>query len=83
MTNEQIFRMFLKKHRKYASFKRQLDTEYISPTTARQVAKYAVDNSFIWDESEEGFEYWSEMDSKWTTMCRDLNIRGPINLNEV
>ena len=66
-TTIKIFEKFLKKHRAFLKYKRNLgkyqdfeefllDTEIVS----------FISQSFTWRGSPEGFDYWKNLDAKWT-----------------
>jgi len=33
-----------------------------------------IDNAFHWDSTEEGFDFWSELDKKWRDKMKDTEI---------
>lgn len=73
LTNEQIFGIFLKKHRKYASYKRQA-------IFMRSIkVEDAIYNMIDWEETTEGYHYWHNLCTKWEGMCEELGIEGNIN----
>lgn len=73
LTNEQIFGIFLKKHRKYASYKRQ--TIFACSIKVNE----AIYQMIIWEETTEGYHYWRNLCNKWEAMCEELGIEGDIN----
>lgn len=75
MTNEEIFRTFLKSHRKHASYKRQVDTTFSTLNVNNTLSL-----GFIWESSEEGKPYWRELNKKWKKLCIDFNLKGLIHV---
>lgn len=69
-----VFTTFLKHHNAYDDFIDQ-DFQY---TKNIQLAELLVD-TFDWEESPEGYEYWDDIDDKW----RDLVNTLKLNRNEV
>lgn len=80
MTNIEILRLFLKKHRKYASYKRQLQHDAVS---RRGGITSAITRAFIASESKEGVVFWNQMSMKWIKLCKDFNIEGELDLTEI
>ena len=78
LTNEGIFKIFLKKHRKYSSFKRGC-SDLIFETEVTN----AINGALHWSSTEEGSGYWAEMNGKWVLLCHDLKLTGDIDLREV
>lgn len=80
MNNEQIFKMFLKKHRKYDSFVKQKDL-----LEGHKIVgiKLAITWNFDKQDTKEGSIFWHRMSCKWVTMCNDLNLEGTIDLTKV
>lgn len=92
MTNEDIFKIFLKKYRKFSYCKRNFKLgfdgwayentlEYINENIVG--VKRAVNCLFIWEQTDEGHEYWYEKEMEWDKLCKEFNLSGNINLNEV
>jgi len=73
LTNRQIFVMFLKKHRKYASYKRNYAQLHRSYQDDSDVTDFLM-SAYDWINTPEGHEYWSNLDSEWGTMVFDLNL---------
>lgn len=84
LTNEAIFTMFLKKHRKYAAFKRNLkhSTSDFFCETEVSVLR-AMSGTFSWEISKEGNAMWRQLNRQWRAMCEDLNINGNIDVTKL
>lgn len=78
LTNEEVLTIFLKEHRKFASFKRQLIPE---PYICR--VDYCIDIGLHWTQTEEGYAYWEGMEDKFRKLCKDLRITGQIDLTKL
>lgn len=78
MTNEQIFVMFLKKHRKYTSYKKQFDKN-LESSNVRDI----IDTSFYWRDTKEGNKYWQDLDAEWEELCEHFDLTGNIYLSKV
>lgn len=81
IANEKVFVMFLKKHRKYAMFKRNY-TKRIRRAHVVE-AREALVFAFTWNGGEGGYTHWMRLSDKWEKMCKDLNIQGTIDLVKV
>lgn len=70
MTAEEVLATFLKQHRKYSAFKRNLDLE------DRTVVDFTIciDMAFTWAYTPEGAVYWSDMQVKWFDMCEHFEL---------
>lgn len=89
MTNEEIFKVFLKKHRKLTTFKEKVKSMR-PPQNIRGVdnrkdlhCKDAIYDSFVWDDTVEGWGYWSNLNGKWIKLCDEFNLDGSINILDI
>lgn len=80
MTNEQILAVFLKQHRKYASFTRQVVDDNISKTAN---VKSCLVTGFIVRESQEGRDFWCNLNNKWDEMVEFFELEGRIDLTNI
>lgn len=71
MTNKQILIIFLKKHRKYSSFKRQVVKDDISKNASTRAILL---KGFYIEDSEEGPEKWQDLNTKWNKLVNDFNL---------
>lgn len=69
-----VFTTFLKHHNAYDEFINQ----NLQCTINIQFSQLLID-TFDWEESPEGYEYWNDIDDKW----RDLVNSFKLNRNEV
>ena len=84
-----IFIRFLKKHKAYNQFFANCFSDNGWRTRNRYPTKNTVTNflnnefnkgsqiitkSFVWDETEEGWEYWLEICNKWDEIRINLNL---------
>lgn len=88
MTNEEVYRTFLKKHRKYSYFKRNfkkgLAPSHIFTINRNDVlVKDAINYSFVWRHTAEGSTYWQEKALQWQNLCSHFKLKGCIDLNRV
>lgn len=80
MTNEQVLATFLKKHRKYASFKRQTIDDNMSRTApVRNCTAYG----FSLIESEEGRVFWLDLLKEWKGLVTHFKLEGEIDLTKI
>ncbi len=82
ITNEQIYKMFLKDNRMYSSFKRQLFNELPANREIVNVNE-AVMDSTNWTKSREKSGRWIRLYHGWNALCKEFNLEGNINLTEV
>lgn len=75
LTNEQILTIFLKKHRKYSAFMRNLNCIGKFPI------RTAIDKALFWDITEEGWCYWDDLEDKWVALCDKFNLKGDIDFS--
>jgi len=40
----------------------------------REISILYITNSFLWKDSKEGHEFWSELDDKWIDLIEDLDF---------
>lgn len=82
LSNEEILTIFLKQHRKYAAFKRNVkyNTSRIFNEEKPEVEGVLI-STFDWLSTKEGASEWEKLDTKWQTMCKDIGIKGLININ--
>lgn len=80
MTNEQIFAAFLKKHRKYSSFKRQTIDDYLSRSAS---IRNCIVYGFNLIESEEGRDFWLKLLKKWRELVSNFKLEGSIDLTKI
>lgn len=69
-----ILIMFLKKHRKFASFKRQFSSELRRYNLSNSSADTYIMTAFRWDKSVEGRALWSDLHKKLEAMCKSLGV---------
>ena len=69
-----VFVTFLKHHNAYDEFITQ-DFQY---TKNIQFSQLLID-TFDWEESSEGYEYWDDIDDKWQSLVNNFKL----NRNEV
>jgi len=67
-TKAPCFRCFLDKKNAYERFRRNLWTE--KKLTVNQFLKsenqrYYFINSFVWDDTPEGYDFWDELSNDW------------------
>jgi len=80
LTAAEVFVIFLKSHRKYASWQRQniMTLHDLVETTAADEQtfpiRYWLDNSLDWRCTKEGFTYWSSLHKKWKKLCIEFNL---------
>lgn len=84
ITNEAIFRLFLKKYRVLMKYRRSrkeytLETECSNSTTMC----HAIMDAFSWINAEECETSWSVLHVKWLEMCNDMKLSGTIKPDEV
>lgn len=82
LTNEEIYIIFLKKHRKFSSFKRQRYQGFRAVIKVTNV-KNAVDRSMLWDTTKEGDDFWMSLEEKWQDLCDKFKLKGQIHLDLV
>lgn len=82
LANEEILTLFLKQHRKYAAFKRNVkyNTSDMFNDKEPDVGR-AISSTFCWESAKEGINKWRVISYKWRNMCKDLNIEGKVNIN--
>jgi hypothetical protein len=73
LSNEQIFIMFLKKHRMYSAYKRNLATLAFPPRSSADVVDF-LSGAFSWTQSPEGITKWAHLGNAWSTLVVDLNL---------
>ncbi len=78
MTNEEIFRTFLKSKRKYSAFKR-----LIKSTSVEQEVDLIILRSFIWSTSSEGTSKWYNIQGDWYKLCNEFKLTGTITYSEL
>lgn len=83
LTNEEILAIFLKEHRKYASFKRQYDSFYTYEDSSAVKVQTAIDQNFSWERTEEGHAFWDTLNSKWRLLVNKLKLTGTIDLDNL
>lgn len=80
MTNEQIFASFLKKHRKYTSFKKQVIHDTVSSDAE---LSNCICSGFSLSNSKEGADFWLMLDVKWEKLVEDFGLQGGIDLTKI
>lgn len=85
MTNEEIFKLFLKKYRKFSYCKRKFKLGFEwCPYNYREVSiNFAVNYLFSWADTEQGGMYWSTLADDWNKLIYNFNLEGTIDLEEV
>jgi len=73
LSNEQIFIMFLKKHRMYSAYKRNLATLAFPTRSSADVVDF-LSGAFSWTQSPEGITKWAHLGNAWSTLVVDLNL---------
>ncbi len=83
MTNAEILILFLKKHRKYTTFKRYVNNDDTASVYYR--VDKALARSFIWTSEgvTEGSEYWLTLHRKWEKLCEEFNLEGTISWEDI
>lgn len=84
MTNEEVVRLFLKKHRKYSMFKRcrSNDTSRYKNIKVTEVGQ-AINEAFDWFNTETDVNTWDELHYSLIDMCRDLNLSGEVEIDKI
>lgn len=84
VSNEEIFIMFLKKHRKYKSFKKQKHSNmnYYSNDHICKIGN-PIDRGLIWCLTAEGSGYWYGLHKKWGKLVKDFNLKDHIDLTQI
>lgn len=84
LTNEAILTMFLKKHRKYTAFIRNVKHHAHHPFDRVEMAVMnAISAPFEWINTKEGNNSWGIVNVKWREMCQELNIEGQIDVRKL
>lgn len=78
MTNEEVLRTFLKKHKKYTSYKHHYDKQFKTVQVEKVIAV-----SFYWSHTKEGHAYWSDINHKWKELCTHFDLNGVIYITKV
>lgn len=69
------FIFFLKEHNLYKDFRQNFDADY-NPNTIISMISHgmaqAVNDSFTWRETPEGFHHWEVANMLWTKVCHDI-----------
>lgn len=83
LTNEEIYKVFLKENDVYEYFENHkflgVSPAYNRTTSVRD----AINISFIWTKTEQGQDFWEDLDNKWIELCGNFNLTNTINLEEV
>lgn len=66
-----VFTTFLKHHNAYEKY----ITEDFQYTADIQFSQLLID-TFDWENSFEGYEYWDDLDDKWKALIHDLKLNG-------
>lgn len=82
MTNEEVFIIFLKEHRKFSSFKRQFRFNLEEAPTTDWSVQEAI-HGITWGTSTEGVDYWVILDVKWRKVCQQFNLTGSVNYRTI
>lgn len=82
MTNEEIFKLFLKKHKALMKFRKARKGHY-TPSVSEKYVLYALNLAFIWAEHKSPKLPWVELNEKWEAMCKDLNLTGTVNIDKI
>lgn len=89
MKNEEILSIFLKNHRKLTAFKANVKNlaspcNYGGNTDRRNLdCKEAIYDAFIWDLSDDGWNYWRGLSDKWRRLCKDFELKGKIDITRL
>lgn len=78
-TTTQLFKVFLKEHRAYASFKRQIDWEDNSiKNLVTSMGAVSIDEALHWSNTEEGATYWHKLHKQWRALYQmyAVNLKG-------
>lgn len=78
MTNEEVLKVFLKKHRKYTRFKEILKTSSKKGKTIPISEIFW--STFIWFKTPEGDPFWRNLSAAWVKMSKDFNLSGMVDL---
>lgn len=79
LTNEEMLAIFLKEHRLYSSYKRQVDTTFTRSMDIADILNYSLD----WRLTTEGHDKWQTLHHKFQKLCEDLQITGTIDLSKL
>lgn len=82
VTNEYVLAMFLKKHRKLTTFKRDAYKTRRGYSSTPKI-KRVITNNFTWAFTNEGHAYWENLQREWYTLCDDLRLEGVIDLKKL
>lgn len=82
LTNEEVFNLFLRKHRKLTSFRKQFNKSRTLNTKAVKVERAILD-SFFWFNTTEGEDFWVKLSHKWEKVCTQFKLSGTITLTKV
>ncbi len=75
----QTFLRWLKDNNHYYRYKLNIRYDNIINTLLIDLrngyrADYLIESSFDWDESYEGWDFWSDVDDMWTDYCNAHNL---------
>ena len=74
MTVKEYFESFMNKHGALDNYKKYVpETRYDTMCSAGALY-YLVSGAFSWEDSEEGFEYWSNISGEWEKEISRLAI---------
>lgn len=80
MTNEEVAKLFLKKHRKLMSFRRQLIKDNMSINSN---AHNWIGRSFLSHMTDEGANFWGRLRREWHTLETHFNLSGPLDPTKI
>jgi len=80
LSNKRIFEMFLKKHRAYSAFKREVamqcsENTYEIIVQSKRVHQ-TINLSLSWASTSGRTPHWQPLHQKWMAMARDLNLNN-------
>ena len=75
MSNKAIFEAFLKHHRAFAGYRRELTHSYEYVLTNKGIVFY-ISGAFNWQHTSKGPLYWTNLSTLWINMVEDLNLNN-------
>ncbi len=92
MTNAEILKMFLKKHRKYSAYKRYVNmtktTEFFHNhgiINKPKFPQHAIEYAFQWNSSyvKEPTDDWHKLHNDWVKLCKEFKLTDKIDFKDI